>query len=402
MASNMIIIDCDAGVDDCQALVMALTAHARGEVTIAAITCVSGNVGVDKVVRNVRRCIAVVALQMAVNRDSSGGNIHVNAIPVLKGCHEPLILEDGETVADAQFWHGRDGLGNASHAVDAGLLAAGVAAETVATFGTPDAQHAVQGMINICEATPGAVTICALGPLTNIAMACKMSPSFSATVRHLVFMGGTRFARGNASLTAEFNAFVDPESLQIALRYFRGASTMVGWDLTARHGVPFEFVEQTWMGDAAGGIAGSRPAASFLAMCSTDIIQKSRAGPWGAHGLLIPDPLAMAVALDPASVVADSTECWATVETSGKRTRGMVIIDYDNLFASKRRTFRAKNTTPGSEQDDEAPPVAVSAAAAAAAATASEDKEKKLRVVTQLNMERVQHWLVASTATRVE
>ena len=132
---------------------------------------------------------------------------------------------------------------------------------------------------------------------------------------------------------------------------------MVGWDLTAKHGVPFEWVEQLWMGDATGGIVGPRPAASFLAICSADIIRKSRDGPWGAHGLLIPDPLAMAVTLDPALVVADSIECWATVETSGKRTRGMVVIDYDNLFAAKRSSFRAAETTSSSGHGDGVPPV---------------------------------------------
>ena len=108
--------------------------------------------------------------------------------------------------------------------------------------------------------------------------------------------------------------------------------------------------------------------------------------------MLIPDPLAMAVTLDPALVVAESIECWATVETSGKRTRGMVIIDYDNLFAAKRSSFRAAEMALSSGQGDGVPPI-----------EEKEDvgEEKKLRVVTGLNMERVQHWLMVSTTTSV-
>ena len=206
-------------------------------------------------------------------------------------------------------------------------------------------------------------------------------------------MGGTRFARGNANLTAEFNAFADPEAMQIALRYFKGCATMVGWDLTAKHGVPFDWVEDIWLGNVSGGISGPRPGASFLSLCSADIIRKSRAGPWGAHGLLIPDPLAMAVTLDRASVVEESTKCWATIETSGKHTRGMVVIDYDNLFArTRRRSSELEAPTEGETANDDG-------------ANRKEEKEmsiepneeKMLSIVTKLNMERVQYWLLAST-----
>ena len=122
MDAKRILIDCDAGVDDCQALLMALTAHARGEVTVVAITCVSGNVGVEQVVKNVRRCIAVGASRCR------GGGFPIQEyanIPVFKGCHEPLVVYDGESTADATFWYGKRSR-ERSHDVDAGLLAAGI------------------------------------------------------------------------------------------------------------------------------------------------------------------------------------------------------------------------------------------------------------------------------------
>ena len=380
-----LIVDCDAGVDDCQALLMALTAHIAGKIELVGITCVSGNVHVDKVIKNVRRCVAVMMLQHQklgdqANREKWAASVqNLLRIPILRGCHEPLIVEDGESLANATFWHGKDGLGNKSKEIDAALSAAGITADLFSSSGANTHQHAVQAMIEMCASSPGEVTICALGPLTNIAMACKLSESFSTNVKHLIFMGGSRFARGNANLTAEFNAFADPESFQIVLRHFRGKATMIGWDLTVKHGVPFEFVKESWMGSASDSIYGLRPAASFLSICSADIIQKSQTGPWGGSGLLIPDPLAMVVALEP-SVVLSSIYCWATVETSGKRTKGMLVIDYDDLFAAKRRECQA---APQSEDQS----------------LSWNTEEKKLCIVTELDMACVHRWLLYSTET---
>ena len=150
-------------------------------------------------------------------------------------------------------------------------------------------------------------------------------------------MGGTRFARGNANLTAEFNAHGDPEALQVVLKSFAGKATMVGWDLTCRCGVPFDWTSDQWFGDTSGGIEGDNPVGSFLELVSSEIVQKSRDGPWRECGLLVPDPLAMAVALlPPKDLGVEKRSYFATVELGGKRTRGMVVIDNDGLFASQK------------------------------------------------------------------
>ncbi len=401
-----LIVDTDAGVDDCQALLMALAAHARGAVAVECIACVGGNVPVDKVLPNVRRCLAAAALQTAAAAAAAaaaapgdGGNSQhhlaaaasVLAIPVYKGCSEPLIKEPDDDGADAKFWHGADGLGNASSAVDQELAGRGCvdrfaaiqrAATAAAAAFEPDLLHRPTSLdhpalkiAEMCMANPGEISIVAVGPLTNIALACKLFPDFPASVRDFVFMGGTRFARGNANLTAEFNAFADPEALQICLRYFSGKQTMVGWDLTARCGMPFDWVYAKWLADAGGGLAGPRPAAAFLSLASADIVHKSRNGPWRDAGLLVPDPLAMAVAIDP-SVVVESARYFATVELAGKRSRGMVVLDYDGLFS------------PSSKADG-------ASGAGGAGATS-----KNLRVATELDIEKVQALMCASTGSQ--
>ena len=405
-----LIIDTDAGVDDCQALLMALGAHARGDVTIECITCVGGNVHVDKVLPNVRRCLAAAALQTVATleiaadtietetSDTSGNSHHIAAaaslltIPIYKGCSEPLIKDPDGDGADAKFWHGTDGLGNASSAVDQQLAEPGcvdrfkIIQRTATTRPAKAAtaaydpnllhcptskDHPALKIAEMCMASPGEISIVAIGPLTNIALACKLFPNFPASVRDFVFMGGTRFARGNANLTAEFNAFADPEALQICLRYFKGKQTMVGWDLTARCGMPFDWVYGNWLADAGGGLGGPRPAAAFLSLVSADIVHKSRNGPWRDAGLLVPDPLAMAVAIDP-SVVVESVRYFATVELAGKRSRGMMVLDYDGLF------------TPLSKIDD-----------AGGAGTST----KNLLVATEIDLKKVQALMCTSTGS---
>ena len=138
-------------------------------------------------------------------------------------------------------------------------------------------------------------------------------------------------------MTSEFNAYGDPEALQVVLRAFAGKATMVGWDLTCRCGVPFDWTSEQWFGDTCDGIAGTNPVGSFLELVSREIMRKSREGPWKDCGLLVPDPLAMAVAiLPPKDLGVQKRSYFATVELGGKRTRGMVVIDSDGLFANQR------------------------------------------------------------------
>ena len=387
MSSNKVIIDCDAGVDDCQALFVALSAHCRGIVKIVAITTVSGNVHVDSVIQNVKRCLAIKAIEQAAAAfpHVSIPNQDVLRIPVYYGATEPLVVDVEEDTKHAKFWHGNDGCGGAAAAVDQSITHATTPAVSKQLL-DPRPTETIPAAIKIadlCLASPGEIKIVAIGPLTNIALAYKLyGPLFASAVKEVLFMGGTLFGRGNANLTAEFNAFADPEALQICLHRFGGKITMVGWDLTAKCGVPFEWVHRHWFGSGEGGDSGNSgnsggaesSVSSFLALISAEIVHKSRRGPWKECGLLIPDPLAMCVAID-ASVAVEAKDYFATVELNGKRTRGMVVVDYDSLFVKE-----GSSGAEGAEDED-----------------GKRKLKKNLKVVTALDMDQIKAMLKEST-----
>jgi inosine-uridine nucleoside N-ribohydrolase len=315
----------DAGVVDCHALRVALSAHCLGKIHILAITCVSGNVHISQVIKNVKRCLAIKTIEQKTLHNTTD----VANIPVYYGASEPLVVDVEDGVKDATFWHGNDGIGGASSAADQHIRNA--INDTPLLDPRPtEALPAAIKIAQLCLANPQEITLVAIGPLTNIALACKLyGVTFSNSVKDITFMGGTRYGRGNANLTSEFNAFADPEALQICLQKFANKITMVGWDLTAKCGVSFEWVHQHWFVGSSDTSVGS-----FLALISAEIVHKSRRGPWKECGLLIPDPLAMCVVVDD-SVVVEAMDYFATVELNGKRTRGMVVIDYDDLFGNK-------------------------------------------------------------------
>ena len=220
--SNKVIIDCDAGVDDCQALMVALSFHCKGEIDILAITCVSGNVHVTDVIKNVKRCLSIKSIEQQKQ---------VN-IPIYIGATEPLIVDVEEKIKHAKFWHGNDGIGGASFAVDQLIQRSNNDTSNTSNSSIiqSDSTPAAVKIAELCFANPNDITIIAIGPLTNIALSFKLYGKQLVDVVHeILFMGGTRYARGNANLTSEFNAYADPEALQICLQNFSNKITMVGW-----------------------------------------------------------------------------------------------------------------------------------------------------------------------------
>lgn len=277
-----LIIDTDAGIDDSQAIMMAL---AFPGVTVEAITCVTGNVHINHVVPNVLTVLDVM------NKDA----------PVYRGAELPLIAG----WSPEAHVHGNDGLGDWK--------------DRPATRRQAEREHAVQALIRLADAAPGEYTLVALGPLTNIALACQLDPTFPAKIKRFVFMGGTIHAMGNTpNLTAEFNIYCDPEAAFMTLRAFPLA-TMLSWETTIQH--PFAWSQWQSLCDQ------DSPAARFMKATSgvtVDMIQASN-----YSGYLLPDPLAMAVALKP-SLISRSSTHYVTVELCGAHTRGQTVIDYRN------------------------------------------------------------------------
>jgi purine nucleosidase len=281
------LIDTDVASDDAVALIMALRAP---DVNVVAITTVAGNVEVEQATRNALYTIEVC-----------GGSA-----PVFEGAEKPL-----QRVHQSATWfHGRDGLG------DHGYPAPRQKAETL---------HATEAIIAAIEANPGIVVV-TLGPLTNLALALNRKPGLAAHVGRCVVMGGAPCCEGNVTPAAEYNIWVDPEAARIVML----------------SGLPLELVGwQTCRGDAVlsdtdiARVLGFRnPVARFAIECNSRA-REAYKEQTGEGGISLPDPVAMAVALDP--TVGDKwSEHYVDVETRSELTRGMTVVDRLNVAADER------------------------------------------------------------------
>ena len=212
-----LIIDCDPGIDDALALLLAL---ASPELDVAAITTVAGNVSLDRTTANGLRVLELAGR---------------SRIPLAAGCDRPLVrLAD----RDASEVHGTDGLG--------GIALPAPAARVVD-------EHAVDLIARIVCEQP--TTVVAVGPLTNVAVLLARHPAAAARIEHLVVMGGSAIG-GNVTPAAEFNAWADPEAAE---RVFSSGirTTVVGLDVTRRATLSRLEVD----GIAAGGRVGLAAAA---------------------------------------------------------------------------------------------------------------------------------------------
>jgi purine nucleosidase len=194
--TRRLLIDTDPGVDDSMMIQLALVSP---EIRVDALTTVFGNSDVATTTRN-----ALTNLEVAGRED----------IPVARGAGTPLTRP--APVRYPVHVHGADGLGNANRPAPRG-----------AAIATPAAAFIVE---RVMTATPGELTVLAVGPLTNLALALRLEPAIAARVREIVMMGGTT-GRGNVSPTAESNVHHDPEAARIV---FHGGwpVTMVGLDVT--------------------------------------------------------------------------------------------------------------------------------------------------------------------------
>ena len=194
MPKHRIIIDCDPGVDDAVAI---LLAFASPEIEVLGITTGAGNVPLEFTTRNALR-----VCELAGRTD----------IPVFAGCRHAMF----PTPARTSLAHGDDGLG------DVGVLE---------PSREKRAEHAVDFIIETVLKYTGEVTLCAIGPLTNVAVALVKEPAIASKLKQIVFMGGAAFCPGNTTPAAEFNIWFDPHAGQIVLN--SGASlVMFGLDVT--------------------------------------------------------------------------------------------------------------------------------------------------------------------------
>lgn len=274
-----LIIDTDTASDDAVALVMAFRLP---EARVEAVTTVAGNVALPLATRN-----ALITAELC---DAD--------VPVYMGSAKPLMRPH----EDATSIHGADGLGN-THQPDPQRA--------------PEKQHAVDALIERFLREPGALTLVTLGPLTNVAMAILREPRFAAAVKECYVMGGAANVIGNVTPSAEYNIWCDPEAARIVFH--------AGMPVTM---VPFEVCLGEAMLDVAEADALEAIGTPYARFCVAinRFLVESTAALIETPGMNLPDPMTVAVALDPA-IMARSGHFFVDVETSSELTRGETVVD---------------------------------------------------------------------------
>ena len=216
----------------------------------------------------------------------------------MPGLARPMLrdLESAENV------RGTDGMGD----IGLGL-----------TGRTPATGRAVDVMVGLFLANPGAVDLVTIGPLTNVAAALLRAPEMAAAVRHCYIMGGTGAGTGNVTPLGEFNFWCDPEAAKLVLRSGMDI-TMIGWDISV--------ASATFDPNQAADLRSiGTPFAEF----SVDIqavLNDFALSETKLSGFDFPDPIAMAVAIDPS--IAESVARHVEIEIGDGHARGHDIVDW--------------------------------------------------------------------------
>ncbi|MEM1427974.1 MAG: nucleoside hydrolase [Pseudomonadota bacterium] len=281
MAPRKIIIDTDPGQDDAVAILLALAS--RDEIEVLAITAVAGNVPLPLTARNAR-----VVCELAGEK----------SVPVHAGCDRPLARD----LVTAEHVHGKTGLDGADLPDPVTDLAA---------------SHAVDAIIHhVRREPPGTVTLCPLGPLTNIATALRRAPDIAERLGGIVLMGGAYFEVGNITPAAEFNIYVDPEA---AAHVFACGAEITVLPLDATHKA---LITQPRLGAiAALGTPVAQAVAGWL-----DFYERFDLEKYGGAGGPLHDPCVIAYLLAPELFTARHVN--VEVETVSSLTRGMTVADW--------------------------------------------------------------------------
>src|SRR5258708_17067711 len=222
-------------------------------------------------------------------------------VPVFAGAERPLKRRH----LDASWFHGRDGLGDPGYPLPRRA---------------PESKNACDAIIETIESHPG-LEMVTLGPLTNVALAVQKNPGIAAKVSRCVVMGGAPGCEGNVTPAAEYNIWCDPEAARIVVRSGLPIE-LVGWHLCRGEAVlnPSD-IQQV--------LSFATALAKFAIECNSHA-QAAFFKQSGEHGISLPDPVAMAVALDP-SIVTSQSQHLVDVETESELTRGMTGVDRLNV-----------------------------------------------------------------------
>ena len=281
MTARKIIIDTDPGQDDAVAILLALASP--DEIEVLGITAVAGNVPLELTAKNAR-----IVCELAGRTD----------IPVFAGCDRPLK----RPLITAEHVHGKTGL-------DGPVL--------------PDPQmplapgHGVDFIIDTLRAQdPGTVTLCPLGPLTNIATAFQKAPDIVERVQQIVLMGGAYFEVGNITPAAEFNIHVDPEAADIV---FKSGVPIVVMPLDVTH----KALVTKPRNDAFRAL-GTKVGIAVAEM--TDFFERFDKEKYGSEGAPLHDPCVTAYLIRPE--LFSGRHVNVEIETQSDLTLGMTVADW--------------------------------------------------------------------------
>ena len=272
-------IDTDTASDDAVAILMALRYPG---ISVEGISVVSGNVPVEMGFQNARYTVELCEKNT----------------PVYLGLARPLLRQPSY----AYFFHGPDGMGGMNYPPSKAPI---------------ETRSGVEALVEAVRAAPGEITLVTLGPLTNIAVALQIAPDLAQKIPMCYVMGGAAACLGNMTPAAEFNIWVDPEAARMV--FHSGLPLlMVGWE-HCRGAANLDQVNQAYVRSL------HTLYADFTLDCNASAIKANQE--WlGDPGLALPDPVTMAIALDPA-VCTRRNKHFVDVEIHSELTRGMTVVD---------------------------------------------------------------------------
>ncbi len=279
-ARRKIILDTDPGQDDAIAILVALVSP---ELEVLGITTVAGNVPLPLTLSNTRK-LCELADQPTT--------------PVFEGCARPMVRE----LVTAEHVHGKTGLDGPD-----------LPEPTMAV----QPEHAVDFIIDtLLGAEDGEITLCPVGPLTNVAMAMVKEPTIVPKIREIVLMGGAYWEGGNITPTAEFNIYVDPHAAHVV---FTSGVPIVAHSLDVTHRA---LMTKEW-------IAAVRNLGTPVGVASAEMLtfyERFDEEKYGTNGGPLHDPNVIAYLLDPS--IYDGKDCFVEVETGSEKTMGQTSVDW--------------------------------------------------------------------------
>ena len=292
LGAQKIIIDTDPGQDDAVAILLALASP--DEIEVLGITAVAGNVPLYLTERNAR-----IVCELAGRPD----------IAVYAGCDRPLRRK----LVTAEHVHGKTGLDGPELPEPKIKL---------------QEKHGVDFIIDtILQEPENSISLCPLGPLTNIASAILKQPKIVSRIKKIVLMGGAYFEVGNITPAAEFNIFVDPDAAKIVFE--------AGIDMVV---MPLDVTHKALVTDKRNEAFRQLKSPVGLAVAEmTDFFERFDKEKYGSSGAPLHDPCVTAYLIDP--TIFSGKNINVEIETKSELTLGMTVADWWGVTDRKANTF---------------------------------------------------------------